>query len=148
MKKITIIIIISILICIWVFRPHDSEVKYDLWKDTVEAFAKTKYGITEQYETMNETNRIILRYLVMLDQASDSNSDFARTIEQPANQLRVFKQQIISISREIGRFVVDAVEPLLYRINGLVMALRNIIKFVADFFGLWNGFFITWNTDL
>ena len=116
-------------------------VKYgmDIRASTVEAFAKTKYGITEQYETMNETNRIILRYLVMLDQASDSNSDFARTIEQPANQLRVFKQQIISISREIGRFVVDAIEPLLYRINGLVMALRNIIKFVADFLGLWNG---------
>ena len=116
-------------------------VKYgmDIRASTVEAFAKTKYGITEQYETMNETNRIILRYLVMLDQASDSNGDFARTIEQPANQLRVFKQQIISISREIGRFVVDAIEPLLYRINGLVMALRSIIKFVADFFGLWNG---------
>ena len=118
-----------------------SVVKYgmDIRASTVEAFARTKYGITEQYETMNETNRIILRYLVMLDQASDSNSDFARTIEQPANQLRVFKQQIVSISREIGRFVIDAIEPLLYKINGLVMALRNIIKFVADFFGLWNG---------
>lgn len=118
-----------------------SVVKYgmDIRASTVEAFARTKYGITEQYETMNETNRIILRYLVMLDQASDSNSDFARTIEQPANQLRVFKQQMISLSREVGRFVVDVVDPLLYKINGLVMALRNIIKFVADFFGLWNG---------
>lgn len=116
-------------------------IKYgmDIRASTVEAFARTNYGITEQYETMNETNRIILRYLVMLNQASDSNSDFARTIEQPANQLRVFKQQMISLSREVGRFVVDAIEPLLYRINGLVMALRSIIKFVADFLNLWNG---------
>ena len=116
-------------------------IKYgmDIRASTVEAFAKANYGITEQYETMNETNRIILRYLVMLNQASDSNSDFARTIEQPANQLRVFKQQMISLSREVGRFVVDVIEPLLPKINGLAMALRNIVKFVADFLGLWNG---------
>lgn len=116
-------------------------IKYgmDIRASTVEAFAKANYGITEQYETMNETNRIILRYLVMLNQANDSNSDFARTIEQPANQLRVFKQQMISLSREVGRFVVDVIEPLLPKINGLAMALRNIIKFVADFLGLWNG---------
>lgn len=116
-------------------------VKYgmDIRASTVEAFAKTKYGITEQYETMNETNRIILRYLVMLDQARDSNGDFARTIEQPANQLRIFKQQMIGLSREVGRFVVYVIEPLLPAINGLAMALRNIIKFVADFLGLWNG---------
>lgn len=116
-------------------------VKYgmDIRASTVEAFAKANYGITEQYETMNETNRIILRYLVMLNQANDANSDFARTIEQPANQLRVFKQQMISLSREVGRFVVNVVEPLLPAINGLAMALRNIIKFVADFLGLWNG---------
>ena len=116
-------------------------IKYgmDIRASTVEAFAKANYGITEQYETMNETNRIILRYLVMLNQASDSNSDFARTIEQPANQLRVFKQQMISLSREVGRFVVDVIEPLLPKINGLAMALRSIIKFVADFLGLWNG---------
>ena len=116
-------------------------VKYgmDVRASTVEAFARTKYGITEQYETMNETNRIILRYLVMLDQATDSNGDFARTIEQPANQLRVFKQQMIGLSREVGRFVVNIIEPLLPQINGLAMALRNIIKFVADFLGLWSG---------
>lgn len=118
-----------------------SVIKYgmDIRASTVEAFARANYGITEQYETMNETNRIILRYLVMLNQASDSNSDFARTIEQPANQLRVFKQQMISLSREVGRFVVDIIDPLLPKINGLVMALRSIIKFVADFLGLWNG---------
>lgn len=116
-------------------------IKYgmDIRASTVEAFARANYGITEQYETMNETNRIILRYLVMLNQANDSNSDFARTIEQPANQLRVFKQQMISLSREVGRFVVDVIDPLLPKINGLAMALRNIIKFVADFLGLWNG---------
>lgn len=116
-------------------------VKYgmDIRASTVEAFARTEFGITEQYETMNETNRVILRYLVMLKQASDSNGDFARTIEQPANQLRIFKQQIIGLSREFGRFIVDVLRPALPVINGVAMALRNITKFLADLFGVWSG---------
>lgn len=116
-------------------------VKYgmDVRASTVENYARSKLGIKEQYETMNETNKIILRYLVMLDQASDANSDYSRTIEQPANQLRVFKQQVLGLSREIGRFIVNVLDPMLPKINGLVMALRNITKFIADFLGIWSG---------
>lgn len=116
-------------------------VKYgmDVRASTVEAFAKANFQIQEQYETMNETNRIILRYLVMLEQAQDSNGDFAATIEAPANQLRVFKQQVLSLSRELGRFVVHVLAPMLPILNGITMALRHIVKFIADLFSIWNG---------
>ena len=116
-------------------------VKYgmDIRASTVEAFARTTYGITEQYETMNETNRVILRYLLMLKQAEDANGDLSRTIEQPANQLRVFKQQILGLSREFGRFIINIIEPALPVLNGVAMALRNITKFIADFLGIWSG---------
>lgn len=116
-------------------------VKYgmDIRASTVEAFARTTYGITEQYETMNETNRVILRYLLMLKQAEDANGDLSRTIEQPANQLRVFKQQVIGFGREFGRFIISIIEPALPVLNGIAMALRNITKFVADFLGMWSG---------
>ena len=116
-------------------------VKYgmDIRASTVEAFARTEYGITEQYETMNETNRVILRYLLMLKQAEDANGDLSRTIEQPANQLRVFKQQVLGLSREFGRFIISVIEPALPVLNGVAMALRNITKFVADFLGMWSG---------
>lgn len=116
-------------------------VKYgmDIRASTVEAFARTEYGITEQYETMNETNRVILRYLLMLKQAEDANGDLSRTIEQPANQLRVFKQQVTGLGREFGRFIINIIEPALPVLNGVAMALRNITKFVADFLGMWSG---------
>ena len=116
-------------------------VKYgmDLRATTVEAFARSEYNITEQYETMNETNRILLRYLVMLSQARDANNDFAATIEAPANQLRVFKQQVLGLSREFGRFIVHVLKPALPVLNGIAMALRNITKFLADMFNVWSG---------
>lgn len=58
MKKITIIIIISVLICLWVFRPHDSKVKYDSWKDTVEAFGDGTYQILHQVVDTQELNQL------------------------------------------------------------------------------------------
>lgn len=116
-------------------------IKYgmDLRATTVEAFARSELGMTEQFETMNETNRVILRYLVMLKQAQDSNGDFALTIENPANQLRVFKEQILGVSREMGRFIVNVLKPALPVINGFAMALRQMLKFTADFLSIWNG---------
>lgn len=116
-------------------------IKYgmDLRATTVEAFARSEIGITEQFETMNETDRVILRYLVMLKQAQDSNGDFARTIEQPANQLRIFKEQITGISRELGRFIVNTLKPALPVLNGFAMALRLMLQYTADFLSIWNG---------
>ena len=112
-------------------------VKYglDLRATTVEAFANSK-GITAQYETMNEASREILRYVVAITQARDATGDFARTIEQPANQLRVFKEQITQLGRAIGAFLVQPLQTALPTVNGFVMALRTMIDTVASLFGV------------
>lgn len=112
-------------------------VKYglDLRATTVEAFANSK-GITAQYETMNEASREILRYVVAITQARDATGDFARTIEQPANQLRVFKEQITQLGRAIGAFLVQPLQTALPIVNGFVMALRTMIDTVASLFGV------------
>lgn len=111
-------------------------VKYglDLRATTVEAYANS-LGITEQYETMDEASREILRYLVAVKQARDATGDFARTIESPANQLRVFKEQISQLGRAIGTFLVQPLGQVLPLINGIVMALRIMISTLGALFG-------------
>lgn len=111
-------------------------VKYglDLRATTVEAFANA-HGITEQYETMNEASREILRYATAVTQARDATGDFARTLEQPANQLRVFKEQAAQLGRAIGTFVVKPLKEALPVINGFVMALNVMLTTMAELFG-------------
>ena len=46
-------------------------------------------GISRQVESMSEADRQGLRYITMMRQASIATGDFGKTIESPANQLRI-----------------------------------------------------------
>ena len=111
-------------------------VKYglDLRATTVEAYANS-LGITQQYESMNEASREILRYLVAVKQARDATGDFGRTIEQPANQLRVFKEQMSQVGRAIGTFIIQPLQAALPVINGFVMAIRIMLETLSAVMG-------------
>ena len=89
-------------------------------------------GIYGDVDAMSEADRQALRYIVMMEQAANANSDFARTIEAPANQLRIFKEQTMALGRAIGNFFLAPLQRALQYINGFVMALRSVISFIAD----------------
>lgn len=112
------------------------------------------YGITDQVENMSEANRMALRYLTMMEQvknatqqvatttdgATEIMGDFARTIESPANQLRIFKEQITQLGRAIGNFLVPALQTVLPLVNGFIMALRTALTFIATLTGFTTDF--------
>ena len=105
-----------------------------------------EHGLTQQVETMSEANRMALRYITMLKQVQnalkqtgkDANGasvllgDFARNIETPANQLRIFKEQISQLGRAIGNFLIVPIQKSIAYINGFVMALRMAINFIGS----------------
>lgn len=108
------------------------------------------YGLTEQVENMSEANRQALRFITMQEQAqnainqytqgveggSTALGDFARNIETPANQLRIFKEQMSQLGRAVGNFIVAPLAKALPYINGFIMALRTLVNFVATLFGV------------
>lgn len=107
------------------------------------------YGITTQVENMSEADRMALRYLTMMEQvknatqqvvdptiqASGVMGDFARNIETPANQLRIFKEQISQLGRAIGNFFIPMLSKLLPILNGVTMAIRTVLTFLSAFTG-------------
>ena len=109
-----------------------------------------KYGLTENVEEMTEANRQALRYITMLEQAQNavkqtvtdtdgatkSVGDFARTIEEPANQLKIFKEQMSQLGRAVGNFIVAPLKKALPYINGFVMALRVMVDALATIMGV------------
>lgn len=109
-----------------------------------------EYGLTQQVETMSEANRMALRYITMLKQVQnalkqtgkDANGasvqlgDFARNIETPANQLRIFKEQISQLGRAIGNFLIVPIKKSIAYINGFIMALRMVINFIGSLLGI------------
>lgn len=97
-------------------------------------------GITDQVESMSEANRIGLRFIAMMKQASNASGDFAANIETPANQLRIFKEQITQLGRAIGDFFIAPLRNALQYINGFIMAVRSVLVFIRKLLGIETDF--------
>lgn len=107
----------------------------DIRVTTLQATAAS-LGITKQVETMSEADREGLRYITMMKQASNAMGDFAKTIESPANQLRIFKEQITQLARAVGNFFLPVLQNVLPYINGFVMAVRTMLTYAASLMGI------------
>ena len=121
----------------------------DIRVTTLQATA-LKYGLKGDVDTMSEANRQALRFITMMEQAQNalqqtskavegSNEimgDFANTIESPANQLRILKEQLAQLGRAIGNFILVPISKALAYINGLIMALRMVLEFVGSLVGI------------
>ena len=112
-------------------------VKYgmDIRATTLQVTAAS-LGISEQVETMSEADREGLRYITMMKQASNAMGDFAKTIESPANQLRIFKEQMSQLGRAVGNFFLPVLQSTLPYINGFTMALRTMLNYVSALLGI------------
>lgn len=98
-------------------------------------------GIQGSTATMNEATLQGLRYVTMMRQAQNAMNDFGNTIESPANQLKIFKEQISQLGRAIGNFFIPILQKVLPLLNGIVMAVRVILTFLGTLFGLDIGSF-------
>ena len=95
-------------------------------------------GIDKKVSELSQAEKEVLRYIVAIRQATAAQGDFADTIEAPANQLKVLKQQMTEIAVAVGKFLITPFQRALQVINGVVMALKAVINFFADFFGITN----------
>lgn len=93
-------------------------------------------GITENVSTMSEANRQGLRYITIIKQASKADGDFAKTIESPSNQLRIFKEQVSQLGRAIGDFFIIPLRNAVQYANGFIMAMREVLTYIAGLLGI------------
>lgn len=112
-------------------------VKYgmDIRATTLQVTAAS-LGIHKQVESMSEADREGLRYITMMKQASNVMGDFAKTIESPANQLRIFKEQMTQLGRAVGNFFLPVLQKTLPYINGFTMAVRIMLNYVSALLGI------------
>lgn len=94
-------------------------------------------GITDRsFNEMSQAEKQILRYIATLRQAQSAMGDFAETIESPANQLKVFKQQLVEVKTAWGNLFMGMYAEILPYANAILMVLKEIAKAIANIFGL------------
>ncbi len=116
----------------------ESEPLRTLGIDITEASLKLtalNYGITDNISKMSQAAKTQLRWLTIMDQAEVAFGDMAKTIDSPANQLRVLEQQWNNLTRSIGNLFLPIITSVLPYVNALVIVLRRLIDTLATAVG-------------
>lgn len=83
-------------------------------------------GISKSVSNMTQAEKSQLRYYAIMTQVTHAQGDMARTLNAPANQLRVFKAQCLMAARAIG----DVFIPILNKVLPYLIAFAKIVRMV------------------
>lgn len=98
----------------------------------LEAYALSQ-GITTSYNSMSQAEKAMLRYNYILSVTGDQQGDFARTAGTYANQIRLLKLNIQSLSAVIGQGLIAAILPAIKALNALMTKLMQAANAFRNF---------------
>lgn len=104
----------------------------------LEAYAMSQ-GITKAYTDMTLAEQSLLRYNYLLAKTGDAQGDFARTSLSWANQVRLLRLNLQSISAVIGQGLIAALLPAIQLLNKFMSKLMQAAKVFRDFMYVLTG---------
>ena len=118
-------------------RPIRSQSGYDITQSVLGGTLENIGIYDRQIRDLSEVEKRLTIILTLQQQMARSAAmgDFARTIEQPANQLKILQQQIAEVGRWISAVFYGVIGKVLPYINGFVMAIKSLIQMFATFLG-------------
>ena len=107
---------------------------YDLSQARLEQTA-LNLGIKESVANMTQAEKAELRYYAIMTQVTTAQGDMARTLEAPANQLRILQAQLTQATRAIGNIFIPALNAILPYAIAVVQVIREIANALANLAG-------------
>lgn len=107
---------------------------YDLSQARLEQ-AALNLGIKESVANMTQAEKAELRYYAIMTQVTTAQGDMARTLEAPANQLRILQAQLTQAARAIGNIFIPALNAILPYAIAVVQVIREIANALANLAG-------------
>ena len=107
---------------------------YDLSQARLEQTA-LNLGIKESVTNMTQAEKAELRYYAIMTQVTTAQGDMARTLEAPANQLRILQAQLTQTARAIGNIFIPALNAILPYAIAVVQVIREIANALANLAG-------------
>ena len=107
---------------------------YDLSQAKLQQTA-LNLGIKESVANMTQAEKAELRYYAIMTQVTTAQGDMARTLEAPANQLRILQAQLTQAARAIGNIFIPALNAILPYAIAVVQVIREIANAFANLAG-------------
>lgn len=107
---------------------------YDLSVARLQQEAYT-LGIDKKVSAMTQAEKAELRYYAIMTQVTTAQGDMARTLEAPANQLRILQAQVTQCARAIGNIFIPMLNAILPYAIAVVKVIRLISEAIAQLLG-------------
>lgn len=92
-------------------------------------------GIEKAVTNLSFAEKRLLIIISLTQQLNQATNDFGKTIESPANQMRILSEQWERLSRSVGNVFLPVLAKILPYLNAVLMVLTEIINTIASFFG-------------
>lgn len=93
------------------------------------------HGITESVNAMSQAEKSQLRYIAIMEQSGNVMGDLSRTIQTPANAMRILNQQITQLSRALGNLLIPFLQQVIPWVQAFVEVLTEAIQRLAELVG-------------
>ena len=93
-------------------------------------------GIEKSVSEMTQSEKAYLRLIAIIQQSKVAWGDLANTLDQPANMMRVLKQNIEVVSVLIGQVFLPIIQKALPIINGFTIAIRRMLIALLETMGV------------
>ena len=94
-----------------------------------------RLGITESIEAMTQAEKSQLRYVAIMQQSTNAMGDLSRTMQTPANAIRILQQQIVQLSRALGNLLIPFLQIVIPWVQAFVVVLTEAIQALAALVG-------------
>lgn len=93
------------------------------------------HGISDSVSKMSNMSKQQLRVLGLIESSKVAWGDLARTINQPANQLRMLQTGFKNLARSIGNVFMPIIEKVYPYLNAMVIVLQEFVQWIAKLTG-------------
>lgn len=93
-------------------------------------------GIAETGSELTQQQKVLARYMAILQQTGNAQGDLARTLDSPSNQLRQLKSQVQQLGITFGSFFMPILQAVIPYITAFAKVITYALNSLSKFLGL------------
>ena len=94
------------------------------------------HGITEVGKKLTEQEKVVSRYLLLMEQTRQTHGKFASTLNSVASQTAILKAQQEALSRSWGELFIPMLNSILPRLIAFAKSMKVLVEETKAFFGI------------
>ena len=102
--------------------------------NTVAVDDNTQHKIVN-FNQLTQQEKVQLRYIALMTQVTQVQGAYAKALNDPANQMKVFKEQLSMTSRELGNVFIPAINQVLPYLTAFTQLAGEAFRALASLFG-------------